>query len=58
MNEAASPKKKTGLWVLLGGVAVEGLGFLLLSRGSMTAAPALLVGSFGVMAVGIWIGWD
>ena len=53
----AAPRKK-GLYVVLAGVACEALGFVLLSRGSMTAAPALLIGSFVVMGLGIWVGWD
>jgi hypothetical protein len=56
MSEA--PKKRTGLYVLWAGIAAEALGFVLLSQGSMTAAPALIVGSFVVMGIGIWIGWD
>ena len=52
------PKKKTGLWFVLGGVACEALGFVLLSQGSMTAAPMLIIGSFAVMGLGIWIGWE
>ena len=48
-------KGRRGLYVVLGGVACEVLGFVLLSRGSMTLAPALLIGSFGVMGLGIWL---
>lgn len=51
-------RRRTGLYVVLGGVATEAAGFVLLSQGSMTAAPVLLIGSFVVMGVGIWIGWD
>ena len=50
--------KRTGLYVLAAGVACELLGFLLLAKGSMTLAPALLVGSFVVMGIGIALGWD
>lgn len=57
-DQAQAPKGKRGIYVVLAGVACEALGFVLLSRGSMTAAPALLIGSFGVMGVGIWLGWD
>ncbi|MGH7442748.1 MAG: hypothetical protein ACREKE_08765 [bacterium] len=53
---AARPKR-VGLALFLAGVACEGLGFLILAHGSMDLAPALLVGSFGVMAWGIWLGW-
>jgi hypothetical protein len=53
-----APQKKSGLYVLWAGIATEALGFVLLSQGSMTAAPALIVGSFLVMGIGIWIGWD
>jgi len=49
---------QAGLMVTLAGVATEALGFVLLGQGSMTAAPALIVGSFVVMGVGIAIGWD
>jgi hypothetical protein len=52
------PGSKRGLILVLAGVACEVLGFVLLSQGSMTAAPALLIGSFGVMGLGIWQGWD
>jgi hypothetical protein len=61
-NKAGKPaepsKGKRGLYVVLVGVACEVLGFVLLSRGSMTAAPVLLIGSFFVMGMGIWAGWD
>lgn len=50
--------RRAGLYVVFLGLACEALGFVLLSRGSMTAAPLLLVGSFAVMGLGIWIGWD
>jgi hypothetical protein len=30
----------------------------LLGQGSMTAAPVLIIGSFGIMGVGILVGWD
>jgi hypothetical protein len=53
-----APPRRAGLYVVFAGVACEALGFLLLSRGSMTAAPLLIVGSFVVMGVGISIGWD
>ncbi len=53
----SAPNKK-GLYVLIAGIACEALGFVLLAQGSMTAAPALLVGSFVVMGIGIWMGWD
>jgi hypothetical protein len=56
MSEATVGKK--GLYVLLGGIATEALGFVLLSQGSMTAAPILICGSFVVMGIGIWMGWD
>lgn len=52
------PAKRTGLYVLSAGVACEALGMALLSQGSTTAAPLLIVGSFVVMGIGIWIGWD
>jgi len=55
---AGVPAKRAGLYVVLGGVAAEILGFVLLAQGSMTLAPLLLVGSFPVMGLGIWMGWD
>jgi len=61
MAEAKLPApavKRTGVYVVLGGVAAEILGFVLLAQGSMTLAPLLLVGSFPVMGLGIWLGWD
>ena len=57
MSETVSPKK-SGLYLLWAGIACEALGFLLLSKGSMDAAPALICGSFIVMGIGLWIGWD
>jgi hypothetical protein len=54
----ARPKKKTGLYVVLSGIAVLALGYILLSKGSITVAPVLIIGAFVVMAVGIMIGWD
>ena len=53
-----APPRTAGMRVVLGGVVCEILGFVLLAHGSMTAAPLLIVGSFVVMGVGIWIGWD
>jgi hypothetical protein len=53
----AAPKR-SGLYVVLGGAAAEIFGFVLLAQGSMTLAPLLLVGSFPVMGLGIWMGWD
>jgi hypothetical protein len=55
---SGAPAERAGLYVLLGGVAAEALGFALLARGSMTLAPLLLVGSFPAMGLGIWMGWD
>ena len=51
-------KKKTGLYVIGGGIAALTTGYVLLGKGSMTAAPILIIGAFVVMAVGILIGWD
>ena len=31
---------------------------ILLGKGSVTVAPALIIGAFAVMAVGIMVGWD
>ncbi len=58
-----APERGPGRRPLLGpgifsaGIACEALGFILLARGSVDLAPALLVGSFGVMAWGVWLGW-
>lgn len=52
------PRKKTGMYVVGAGIAVLALGYLLLSKGSITIAPMLIIGAFVVMAVGIMIGWD
>jgi len=60
-NKARDPKlqrRKTGLIVVWSGVGILGLGYLLLGKGDITASPFLIVGSFGVMAAGIWLGWD
>jgi hypothetical protein len=51
-------RKKTGLVVVAGGIATLGLGYFLLSKGSITAAPILIIGSFVILAVGILLGWD
>jgi hypothetical protein len=51
-------RKKSGLFVAGAGIAVLALGYVLLSKGSITAAPILIIGSFVLMAVGILIGWD
>lgn len=58
MDNTVPAKNKTGLYVVFAGVACEALGFVLLSQGSITAAPILIIGSFAVMGAGIWIGWD
>ena len=51
-------KKKTGIYVVGAGIATLALGYVLLSKGSITIAPILIIGAFVVMAVGIVIGWD
>ena len=51
-------KKKTGLFVIFGGIGTLALGYVLLGQGSMTAAPVLIIGAFVIMAIGILIGWD
>ena len=58
VETSTAPKNKTGLYVVFAGVACEAVGFLLLSQNSITAAPILIIGSFVVMGIGIWIGWD
>lgn len=61
MSQDPKPKvqrRKTGLYVVFGGIGVLSLGYILLAQGSITAAPILIVGSFGVMAAGILLGWD
>ena len=40
------------------GLAMLMLGYVLLSKGSITAAPILIVGAFPILAAGIWLGWD
>ena len=54
----AATKKKAGLFIVYGSIACLSLGYLLLAKGSMTAAPILIIGSFVGMAAGIVIGWD
>jgi hypothetical protein len=49
---------KTGLYVVWAGTALLALGYLLLGRGSMTAAPVLIIGAFIVVGTGIAIGWE
>lgn len=51
-------KKKTGLYIIFGGIGTLGLGYFLLGQGSMNAAPILIIGAFVIMAVGILVGWD
>ena len=51
-------RKKTGLFVVSAGIATLCLGYILLSKGSITAAPILIVGSFVILAAGIMLGWD
>lgn len=51
-------KRRTGLYVVIGGITMLILGYLLLAQGSITAAPLLIVGSLGVLVVGIFLGWD
>lgn len=51
-------RKRSGLFVVWGGIATLGLGYLLLSKGSITAAPILIIGSFVIMVLGILLGWD
>ena len=51
-------KKKTGLFVIGGGIATLTAGYVLLGQGSMTAAPVLIIGAFIIMTIGILIGWD
>lgn len=51
-------RKKTGLYVVGAGIATLTLGYILLSQGSITAAPILIIGSFFILAIGILLGWD
>jgi hypothetical protein len=51
-------RRKTGLYVVWGGIATLALGYLFLAKGSITLAPILIIGSFVVMVVGIMLGWD
>jgi hypothetical protein len=56
--KAKIQRKRTGLYVVWGGVAVLGLGYLLLAKGSITLAPILIIGAFFILAAGILLGWD
>jgi hypothetical protein len=51
-------KKKTGLIVAWSGIGILVLGYIFLAKGSITLAPILIIGSFFVMAAGIFMGWD
>ena len=51
-------RKSTGLFVVGAGIATLALGYILLAKGSITAAPILIIGSFVVLAAGILLGWD
>lgn len=51
-------RRKTGLFVVFGGIATLIAGYVLLGQGSMTAAPVLILGSFVILAIGIMLGWD
>ena len=52
----AAARKKAGLVVIYASIGVLTLGYILLARGSMTAAPILILGSFVGMAAGIMMG--
>jgi len=51
-------KRRAGLYTVLSGIGMLAIGYLCLAKGSITVAPALIVGAFVVMAVGIVVGWD
>jgi hypothetical protein len=51
-------RKRTGLFVVWGGIATLALGYIILARGSITLAPILIIGSFFILALGIVLGWD
>jgi uncharacterized membrane protein YidH (DUF202 family) len=51
-------RKRSALAVLSGGIAILTLGYFLLSKGSDTLAPVLIIASFVTLASGIWLGWD
>ena len=51
-------RKKAGLYTVFGGIGILALGYIILAQGSMTLAPAMIIGAFIVMAVGILVGWD
>ena len=54
----AKPRKRAGLYTVLGGIAALIAGYACLGLGSITVAPALIIGAFAVMAIGIYLGWD
>jgi hypothetical protein len=54
----AKPRKRAGLYTVLGGIAALIAGYICLGLGSITVAPALIIGAFAVMAIGIALGWD
>jgi len=51
-------KRRVGFYTVLAGIGVLASGYVCLAKGSITLAPALILGAFAVMAVGIWLGWD
>ena len=58
-------KKKTGLYIIGGALAVLALGFFVLTKVNADAsnlpgaiAPILIIGGYIAVAVGILIGWD
>lgn len=55
---AAPQKRKLGLALLGAGALMLVAGYLTLSKGSITVAPILIVGSFAVFAAGVAVGWD
>ena len=57
-QKAKTQRKRTGLFVVWGGIALLALGYVVLSKGSITLAPIMILGSFVVLFVGILLGWD
>jgi hypothetical protein len=51
-------RRKAGLGVILGAAVLLAAGYISLSLGSITVAPAMIIGALVLMAVGIWIGFE
>jgi hypothetical protein len=51
-------RRKAGLGLILGGTALLAAGYVCLGLGSITMAPAMIIGALVLMMVGIWIGFE